>query len=158
MRKALIFHGKTIEIEYTKKAEEMAQQLAAPMVMEIQIYFSCMLGKNLAYYSGTPLPGAYQLKPAQFEELLKDSQQLMGNVYVRFNIVMTKNCPVAGTLGPPPVTDFEIVGTEVYVPTWLSIGYRDDVFIGEYGWKSSKPGQLNTRQIRDTALQKSDYL
>ena len=158
MKKDLVFHNKTIQIECSAKAEEMASKLSSPLVIEIQIYFSCMLGKRLAYYSDTPIPGAYQLEPDQFKEILDDSQQLTGNVYIRFNVVMTIDCSITDYVGPPPVTDFEIVNREVYVPHWLNIDVENGVFIGEYGWKSSKPGMENTKQVRDTLLQKSEYL
>ncbi len=158
MKKELHFQGKKIQIEYSQKADEMAHQLNTPMVMEMQVYFSCMLGKNLAYYSGSSIAGAYQLEPSLFKELLEDSQQLTGNIYLRFNIVMTKDCPVAGCIGPPPVTDFAIVGSEAYVPRWLNIDFYDGIFTGEYGWKSSPTGQRNTKQVRGKELQKSSYL
>ncbi|MEW8026654.1 MAG: hypothetical protein AB2806_02780 [Candidatus Thiodiazotropha sp.] len=158
MKKNLVFRNKTIKVEYSTKAEEMAHKLTSPLVIEIQIYFSCMLGKRLAYYSGSPISGAYQLETNQFKKILEDSQQLTENIYVRFNIVMTIGCPVSDCIGPPPLTDFNIVGSEVYVPSWLNIDAKNGIFTGEYGWKSSQANLKNTRQIRDTLLQKRDYL
>lgn len=158
MKKELTFQGKIIKVEYSKKSEELAHKLNSPLVMEIQIYFSCMLGKRLAYYCGSPISGAYQLETDQFKEILEDAQQLTENIYIRFNIVMTIDCPVSDCIGPPPITDFKIVGSEVYVPSWLSIDAENEMFTGEYGWKSSQAGLKNTRQIRGTVLQKNDYL
>jgi len=82
MRKELTFQGKVVVIEWSKKADEMAHKLNSPIIMEIQIYFSCMLGKRLAHYSDAPIPGAYQLETNQFKEILEDSQQLTGNIYL----------------------------------------------------------------------------
>jgi len=158
MNKELTFKEKVIKVEYSEKANDMAQRLNSPLIIEIQIYFSCMLGKRLAYYSDSPILGAYQLETNQFKEILEDSQQLTENVYIRFNIVMTIDCPISDCIGPPPLTDFKIVGSEIYVPSWLNIDAENEMFTGEYGWKSSQAGLKNTRQIRGAVLQKNDYL
>jgi len=158
MKKEITFKGKVIKVAYSKKADELAQRLNSPLVIEIQVYFSCMLGKRLAYYSDSPISGAYQLESNQFKEILEDSQQLTENVYIRFNIVMTIDCPISDCIGPPPLTDFKIVGSEVYVPSWLNIDAENEIFTGEYGWASSQAGLKNTRQIRGAVLQKNDYL
>ena len=96
-------------VECSDKAMAMANRINAAVVIEIQIYFSCMLGKRLAFYCDAPFLGAYPLTREQFNKVLADSQQLIGNVFVRFNTVATKHCPVADYLGPPPVTDFIVV-------------------------------------------------
>jgi hypothetical protein len=158
MKKDLVFHEKAIKVEYTKKMEKLAHKLKSPLVIEIQIYFSCMLGKRLSYYCDSPIAGAYQLDNLQFRKLLEDSQKLFSNVYIRFNVVMTIDCPVSDCVGPPPLTDFNIVNREVYVPHWLYLDAKNDEFVGEYGWKSSRKGLRDTRQIRSTILQKADYL
>lgn len=152
MTKNLVFHNKTLQVECSKSAEEAADKLNAPIVMEIQIYFSCMIGKRLAYYSDAPIPGAYQLEARQFKKLLKDSQQLTGKVYVRFNIVMTKDCLVSDYIGPPPVTDFAVARSAAFVPNWLHIDFKNKMFVGEYGWFGSEAALPNTKQIRKVTV------
>lgn len=152
MTKNLIFHNKTLKVECSKNAEEMAAKLNASIVIEMQIYFSCMIGKRLAYYSDSRIPGAYQLETSQFKDILKDSQQLTGKVYVRFNTVMTKNCLVSEYMGPPPVTDFVVARSDAFVPNWLTIDYKNNMFIGEYGWFGYDKALPNTKQIRSAAV------
>ena len=65
---------------------------------------------------------------------------------------MTKNCPVSDYAGPPPVTDFKINNQKPYVPDWLVINFEKGNWLGEYGWSTSKIGQLNTKQVRGNAL------
>ncbi len=152
MTKELVFHGRSIQTSYSSKAKEIAAQLSNPIVIEIQIYFSCMLGKRLAYYSDAPIPGTYQLEANQFKDIIEDSQHLTGKIYIRFNTVITKSCLVSDYIGPPPVTDFPIVNKEVFVPNWLNIDFAKGVFTGEYGWTESEPGRSNTFQVRGASI------
>ena len=83
--------------------------------------------------------------------MVNDAEQLTENIYVRFNTVMTKACPVSDYIGPPPVTDFIISNQKPYVPSWLNIDFDKDQWSGEYGWPASKVGQANTKQVRGQA-------
>ena len=83
--------------------------------------------------------------------MIDDAEQLSENIYIRFNTVMTKACPVSDYAGPPPVTDFIINNQKPYVPSWLTIDFKKGVWSGEYGWPGSKQGQANTKQVRGEA-------
>ncbi len=148
MREQLAFHNKAIDIELSSAASQQVQKLNSILLVEIQIYFSCLLGKRLAFYSEQPLQGAWQLSADEMSSVLKDAQQLSGNIYLRFNTVMTKSCPVGDYTGPPPVTDFTIKNQKPYVPCWLNIDYKDDQWTGQYGWKASDKKFANTKQVR----------
>ena len=152
MQKQLVFHDKAVNINLTNSASSQSKQLESILVIEIQIYFSCLLGKRLAFYSAQKLNGAWQLEPEMFSNVLKEAQQLTDNIYVRFNTVMTKSCPVSDYVGPPPVTDFTIANQKPYVPNWLNIDFDKGLWSGEYGWHSSKPGHSNTKQLRGHAI------
>jgi hypothetical protein len=148
MHKQLIFHEKTMEVKLSKQGNMQSQKLAFPLLIEIQIYFSCLLGKRLAFYTEQALDGAWQVEPELFSSMLDDAQQLTDNIYIRFNTVMTKACPVSDYVGPPPVTDFKINNQKPYVPSWLNIDYKNGLWSGEYGWPASVAGQMNTKQVR----------
>ena len=152
MQKQLTFHEKTIEITLSESALRQSQKLNCILLIEIQIYFSCLLGKRLAFYTEQAQQGAWQVEPELFKEMLGDAQALSENLYIRFNTVMTKDCPVGDYIGPPPVTDFKITNQKPYVPSWLKLAYKNDSWSGEYGWKSSQKGQSNTKQVRGQAL------
>ncbi len=148
IKKQLTFHDKTIDIKLSEEASQQCNKLASILVIEIQIYFSCLLGKRLAFYSEKPLAGAWQLSAEELATILKDSQQLDNKLYIRFNTVMTKTCSVSDAIGPPPVTDFSIKNLKPYVPGWLDIDYKNDQWAGHYGWNSSLKNNSNTKQIR----------
>lgn len=152
MKKKLIFHKKTMNIELSQRAMQQDLLLDNTLLIEIQIYFSCLLGKRLAFYSDTDLHGTWQVEEKElFRSMINDAQQLTDNIYIRFNTVMTKACPVSDYIGPPPVTDFTISNQSPYVPSWLNIDFKKDEWSGEYGWPASEQGQTNTKQVRGQA-------
>lgn len=151
MHKQLIFHEKPMDIKLSESGLLQNQALTSPLIIEIQIYFSCLLGKRLAFYTKHEMQGAWQVEPDQFSSMLEDSKQLTDNIYIRFNTVMTKACSVSDYVGPPPVTDFTIKNQKPYVPSWLNIDFTDDQWSGEYGWPSSDKSYGNTKQVRAKA-------
>lgn len=152
MQKQLIFHEKPIDIKLTESASIQNKKLESILLVEIQIYFSCLLGKRLAFYTDQPQDGTWQVESDQFSSMLEDAQPLTDKVHVRFNTVMTKACPASDYLGPPPVTDFKIKNQKPYVPAWLIVDFQNGLWSGEYGWSKSEAGQSNTKQIRGDAV------
>jgi len=152
MLEQLTFHNKSVAIKLSESARQQAEKLDSILLIEIQIYFSCLLGKRLAFYSEQALEGAWQLGADEFSSILKSAQKLSENLYVRFNTVMTKDCPVGDYIGPPPVTDFSITNQKPYVPNWLNIDYKNGQWAGHYGWNASDKKFANTKQVRGDAL------
>jgi len=148
MQKQLVFHDKTMDIHLSEAAARQSQQLTSILIIEIQVYFSCLLGKRLAFYSEQALEGAWQLSADELSKALKNAQSLTDKLYIRFNTVMTKTCSVSDVIGPPPVTDFTIKNLKPYVPSWLNIDYQNAKWSGQYGWKASDKNNTNTKQIR----------
>ena len=85
MYKQLTFHEKTMSINLTDQAVKQSDQLINVLLIEIQIYFSCLLGKRLAFYSDTEMNGAWQVDKKLFSAMVNDAEQLTENIYVRFN-------------------------------------------------------------------------
>jgi len=148
LEQTLNFHEKDILINLSGPAKTAAAQLASPLIIEIQIYFSCLLGKRLAFYANQPIEGTQQVEDLLFTELLASAKQLTENIYIRFNTVMTKTCSVSDYSGPPPVSDFKISNQKPYVPNWLNIDFKNSLWAGEYGWNNSDRTYSNTKQIR----------
>jgi len=147
MNKTLAFHSKDIDIQLSAAAEKQSGTLSSTLVIEIQIYFSCLLGKRLAFYSHDSIDNAYPLDKDTFSEVLAGSQILTENIKLRFNTVMTKACSVSEQAGPPPVTDFKVANQKPYVPSWLTIDYKNGIWSGKYGWDTDKKNISNIKQI-----------
>ena len=154
MRKHIEFHNKLMEVNISDAALRQSQKLDTVLIIEVQVYFSCLLGKRLAFYTEQPLVGAWQVESEQFAVMLESSKPLTENVYIRFNTVMTKDCPVSDYVGPPPVTDFTITNQTPYVPSWLNIDFNKHLWSGEYGWPASLVGHNNTKQVRGQAVKR----
>jgi hypothetical protein len=153
MLKQLIFHGKEMDVRLTEQAISQSAKLNSKLIIEIQIYFSCLLGKRLAFYADQPMRGTWQVESDEFSSMLGESQLLNENIYLRFNTVMTKSCSVSDYIGPPPVSDFKIKNQKPYVPSWLKLDYQDGQWLGEYGWPVSNQSASNTKQVRGQAKQ-----
>jgi len=152
MNKILTFHNKEVDIKLSKTANEQSSQLDSILLIEIQIYFSCLLGKRLAFYSEQALDGVWKLSADEMANVFSEAQHLTDKIYIRFNTVMTKSCPVGDYIGPPPVTDFTISNQKPYVPNWLNIEYKNGLWNGQFGWHSSDKDYRNTKQVRAGAL------
>jgi len=147
MQKTLCFHNKDIDVQLSSAAEQQSKNLPSTLIIEIQIYFSCLLGKRLAFYSSDKIANTYPLDDELFAEILADSQIITDNINLRFNTVMTKSCSVSDHAGPPPVTDFKIANQKPYVPSWLSIDYKNGIWSGTYGWDMDNKNLSNIKQI-----------
>ena len=147
MNKILTFHSKDIDVQLSAAAQKQSQHLPSTLVIEIQIYFSCLLGKRLAFYSNEKIENTYPLDEDTFAEILADSQTITDNIKLRFNTVMTKVCSVSDQVGPPPVTDFKIANQKPYVPAWLTIDYKNGIWSGKYGWDRDNKNLSNIKQI-----------
>ena len=154
MQTQLTFHDKPVAISLSRNATSQSEKLGAVLLIEMQVYFSCLLGKRLAFYSSEAMHNTWVVDKQQFESMLADSQKLADNIYVRFNTVMTRSCPVSDYAGPPPVTDFAIKNQKPYVPDWLTIDFTKGEWTGEYGWQASKKGFSNTKQVRSDAVRR----
>ena len=121
MHKELFFHNKPVSIEVTASAMKAMEQLQSPLLIEMELYFSCMIRKRVRFHT---------------DYMNEAAQQLTDNVFVSFHTVMTKTCSVADYDGPPPVTDFPIQKIESFVPHWLTIDFRHGEWQGEYGYGS----------------------
>jgi hypothetical protein len=152
MHNQLNFHNKQLDVHLSDTAAQQSHLLSGVLLVEIQIYFSCMLGKRLAFYTDQPIEGTWQLDKTDFSNLLKSAQPVTDNIYVRFNAVMTKACSVSDYAGPPPVTDFDIPNKTPYVPCWLRLDFSHGLWSGEYGWHNSDSTHSNTKQIRGAAI------
>ena len=149
MKKKLSFHNKDIEVQLTDSALSQLAELTSTLVVEIQIYFSCLLGKRLAFYSDTENHGCYALDKEQFATVLIDSKNFTDNLNIRFNTVMTKACSVSEQAGPPPVTDFEIKNQSPYVPAWLTVDFNSGNWTGSYGWDINNKTLKNIKTLHN---------
>lgn len=110
-------HGKTLDLRLTRAAEAALAARDTPLVVEMELLFSCLLRKRVLF--GGAADGAV----AANERLL-----------VRFRPVMTRRCSVAEGGARPPSESFPLENPRPYVPNWLRLDYRRGQWIGEFGY------------------------
>ncbi len=113
------FHGKTVQIEVSKTAENHLQQAQQPLFVEMELYFSCLIRKKVRFNS----------------DRAKDSAvPVTDHLSVSFHPVMTRTCSKDYEGDAPPLTEFPIAKVAPYVPRWLKIDYKAGEWWGEFGY------------------------
>ncbi len=109
--------GKTIQVEWSAAADKAMNELAAPLMAEMELYFSCLIRKVVRFGAGAATRYSVAVTP---------------KLTVCFRPVVTKACSVSEVEGEPPVEDFQIVKPEAFVPKKLHIDFRRGQWVGEF--------------------------
>lgn len=113
----LDLHGKTLDIRLTRAAEAALARRASPLVVEMELLFSCLLRKRVLFNG--PADGAVAVN---------------AQLAVRFRPIMTRRCSVAAGGAKPPSEAFPLENPRPYVPNWLRLDYRRGQWVGEFGY------------------------
>jgi hypothetical protein len=120
--------GKEIMFEISAKAERELAGRVTPLFVEMELYFSCLLRKQIRIYENN---GNLQAEKADGNF----SVQLTDNLHISFRPVMTKSCSVSSCEGEkPPLSDFPIEKPQSYVPKWLKLDFRKGEWCGDFGY------------------------
>ena len=113
--------GKPVLVEWSTSADQKMQSLAEPLLVEMELYFSCLIRKAVRFG-----------REAQAGNFALAGPQLK----VGFRPVMTRSCRVSEVEGEPPLEDFPVVRPEAFVPKRLAIDYQDGKWMGEFSLKT----------------------
>lgn len=110
--------GKAVQIELSDAAEKALNQLEKPLLVEMELLFSCLIRKAVRFP-----------KEADPESFVSATPHLK----VRFRPAMTKFCRISD-LGDetPPLEDFPIKKPSAFVPKQLFIDFRHGQWRGEF--------------------------
>ncbi len=116
--------GKQIQVEISKHAERQLNNRKAPLFIEMELYFSCLLRKEI------------RIREALREKLDEEfTAQLSDILHISFRPVMTKSCSVSSCEGEsPPLSDFPIQKPQSYVPKWLKLDFKKGEWCGDFGY------------------------
>ena len=118
MEKQIEIQGKTVAISLSNAAEKALALRDKTLVAEMELYFSCLIRKQVRFKENVE------------GELVDVTEQLA----VRFRPVMTKTCGIDYEGDEPPLEDFPIEKPEAFVPHWLKIDYKNNEWLGEFGF------------------------
>ena len=120
--------GKKIKVEISAKAERELNSREAPLFVEMELYFSCLLRKQIRIHEEMR-HGPGEKADGEF------SVQSIDNLHISFRPVMTKSCSVSSCEGDkPPLSDFPIEKPRSYIPKWLTLDFRKGKWCGDFGY------------------------
>ncbi len=116
--------GKQIQVEISKKAAQQLSHRMHPLFVEMELYFSCLLRKEI------------RIRENAREKMNEAfTAQLSDNLHISFRPVMTKTCSVSSCEGEsPPLSDFPIKKPQSYVPKWLKLDFKKGEWCGDFGY------------------------
>ena len=113
--------GKPVQVKWTPAADRQLQNLSEPLLVEMELYFSCLIRKAVRFG-----------REAQAGNFAMAGSRLK----VGFRPVATRACRMSDVEGEPPLEDFPVVKPEAFVPKRLAIDYRDGKWSGEFSLRS----------------------
>jgi len=107
-------------VEVTSEAKSELAGRNRPVVVEMELYFSCLIRKRVRF------PEA--VRPDAF------CQTMDGGMTICFRPVMTRACAVKDVIDKPDLEAFPIAKPQAFVPRWLRIDYLNGNWSGEFGY------------------------
>jgi len=109
--------GKKVLVEWSAAAEKAMSSLESPLLVEMELYFSCLIRKAVRFSQGSPSRYSVYLTP---------------KMTVCFRPVVTKSCSVSEVENEPPLEDFQMTKPEAFVPKKLFIDFKRGLWLGEF--------------------------
>ena len=110
--------GKSFRVILTGAAQRALAARSAPLVAEMELYFSCLTRLRVRFHDGDAAASATPV-----------SERLA----VRFRPVVTQRCDLHEVEGKPPLMDAPLVRRAPFVPHWLRLDFRKGEWVGEFG-------------------------
>jgi hypothetical protein len=116
--------GKEVLIDVSADAVRAAADSRLPVAAELELYFSCLVRKQLRFRE---ING---VQPHADD----DYARVFPGLYASFRAVTTQHCAIADAGDKPPVEAMRVRRPERFVPDWIRIDYRAGQWVGEYGY------------------------
>ena len=115
--------GKPVRIDISAAALRALTRNRHPIMVEMELYFSCLIRKQV-YFSELTEP----------QQEYRDSSRILPGLYATFRAVTTSHCRIEDPSAKPPVEAMPIREPHRFVPDWLTIDHRRRGWQGEYGF------------------------
>ncbi len=109
--------GKKVLVEWSASAEKTMHELTSPLLVEMELYFSCLIRKAVRFNQASTMRNAVIVTP---------------RLTLGFRPVATKTCSVSETEDKPPLEDFHIVKPEAFVPKKIFLDFKRGQWVGEF--------------------------
>jgi hypothetical protein len=123
---AIEIDGRNVDVQLSRAANTALAQRSIPLLAEMELYFSCLIRKQVRFRDAT----------GDHNEATSTTATIPFNdhLHIRFRPVMTRACGKDYQGDEPPLTDFPIVKAHAYVPHWLHIDFVRGQWQGEFGY------------------------
>lgn len=115
----IALEGRDVRVHLTRAAQQALAARAAPLVAEMELYFSCLIRMRVRFLEN---------------ESGGDTTPVSDKLAIRFRPVAGRRCDLHAVEGEQPLDDFPIVRRAPFVPHWLNIDYRKGQWVGRFGY------------------------
>ncbi|MDH5182531.1 MAG: DUF4094 domain-containing protein [Gammaproteobacteria bacterium] len=110
-----------MEITITHKAIQALDSLVSPLDVEMELYFSCLIRKQVTY-------------PASHHKDARPIQSGHPNLNLYFRPVMTKQCVVGESSKTPGLIPFPMQDKPGLMPKWFVLDHDGKGWVGDFGY------------------------
>lgn len=120
MRQTVDLGGKSLKLSISRRAETRLRQRSEPLLLEMELYFSCLIRKRV-----------YVRESAEGREAIPVNDHLI----IWFRPVVTGTCAIRECEPDnPPVVDMPMTDPGRYFPRWLTLDYRAGQWRADFGY------------------------
>ena len=115
-------NGRTLRLSLSRAAQHALALRQQALCLELELYFSCLVRKRVHVRDAAAGNGYL----AVTDKLL-----------VHFRPVVTQTCSMREVdTGNPPLRDMPMIEADRYFPHWLTLDYRGDRWLAEFGYST----------------------
>lgn len=119
MEETVFFHERPVRILRSERAERALAERHRPLAVELELFFSCLLRKQVRFPAPDDLAAGVDEAPV--------ARTADGRLLVRFRPVMSRHC---GLAEGHHLETFPLQRPEPFVPRWARIDYHP-----RHGWR-----------------------
>ncbi len=117
----IVLGGRDLQLRLTKAARVALAEVAAPLTIELELYFSCLIRKRVHFLAA---PHTDSVACAGIGPLVR----------VCLRPVMTRACRADGALPEAELEHFPLRNAAAFVPKWLALDWRRGRWSGDFGY------------------------
>lgn len=113
----VVLRNHTVEVQWTRRAERELSKRDQPLIVELQLYFSCTIKKRVLFH----------------EALEVNTTRVNDHLSIVFRPVEANSCdPVEFAKNYPVKQEYQSAGAIKMHPKSLLIDYKNDNWVGEF--------------------------
>ena len=117
-RAVITLSGKAVEVRWSAAAERLLTVREAPLIVELELAFACMVRKTVRFHESSGLTAASGSR-------IPVTETLALQIVTRVPDVCAAH-PSSATVRNPALRQF--------VPRWVRIDHVQGIWVGGYGW------------------------